>query len=147
MVGLSSRDTTGVGPFATITGLSINPYLRDSEILSAYVIRRFASGAYRCRWNSCEPGTDVQSSLVNTELCAGTSRQFSMPTDTPSKVFRTRFFYRRDRNTLDMIGPAFSRHKGPVVRFDSRLLRFSVYPVFCRITEVVPALRLLPGRR
>ena len=46
-----------------------------------------------------------------------------------------------------MIGPAFSRHKGPVVRFDSRLLRFSVYPVLCRITEVVPALRLLPGRR
>ena len=46
-----------------------------------------------------------------------------------------------------MIGPTFSRLKGPVFCFNSRLLRSSVYPVLCRITEIVPALRLSPGRR
>ena len=143
----SERDTKGAAPFAAVAGFPVNPYPRDSDILSAHIVRRFASIVHRHHLNPCEPGSDVQSSIVNTELCAGTYWQFLMPTDTPSKVFRTRFFYRRDRNTLDMIGPTFSRPKGPVVCFNSRLLRSSVYPVLCRITEIVPALRLSPGRR
>ena len=62
------RDTAGVGPIAVIAGFSVNPYPGDSDILSAHVTRRFASIAHRCHLNSCVPGSDVQSSIVNTEL-------------------------------------------------------------------------------
>nr|ABB55326.1 hypothetical protein 12.t00043 [Asparagus officinalis] len=66
-----------------------------------------------------------------------TYRQFLMPTDTPSKAFRTRLFYRRGWNTLDVIGSAFSLCKGPFILV--RLLEYAQFKLLRYWSMVVPS--------